>query len=366
MLTIEQKVECLAEAETRRRLQQFLAVADASLESGLTDARKIIEYFVHRILQHEQIEVERELINNIEILGGKDGKLPARRRKEPNGQIPPPILPSPIYSSLHNLRIYGNLVTHFPLDFNAELEAVRITTTDLQVALGQMMRLIEWYFQEYPKGPKIKPLYDRLPEPIVARHGEAPPDATRFLGRSAELAKLEELMERGPAKIFQVLAPAGMGKTLLTARAVLNVAGKWRHGQGLLLWFDLKAAPTFGEISARILASFMPDAAPTDVAIGQMSPRARTGQIVRGLAERPSLLVLDNFESWLDPHTRKPQDPHVAQFLEQCAERSHRGRVVLTSRTAIELPGVSPSIVETRTWDRCRSPIRGNYCCARE
>jgi tetratricopeptide (TPR) repeat protein len=76
------------------------------------------------------------------------------------------------------------------------------------------------------------------------------------------------------------------------------------------------------------------------VAIVQLSPGARVGQIVRGLAERPVLLVLDNFESWLDPPTRAPLDPAVGQLLEQAATRAHRGRLLLTSRLAVELPGV--------------------------
>jgi tetratricopeptide (TPR) repeat protein len=344
-LTIEQKVECLTPAvgEIGPQLRRFLTVTDASLESGLVEARKIIEYVVGLVLLREGIKAERDLLNNIEILGGKEGKFPALRRKTPDGPVPPPVLPAPLYSTLHNLRIYGNLVAH-PWDPQTmELKDVRLTSTDLQVALGQIMRLVEWYFQEYARGPHVDPLYDRLPEPVVARHGEAPPDPAPLLGRAGELGRLRQLLLDGPAKLVTVLAPAGMGKTLLAARAALDAVGHWSGERGLLLWLDLKGAPSFGEVTARVLASLRPDALPTDVAIAQLSPGARLGQIVRGLAERPVLLVLDNFESWLDPDTRQPHDPHVAQLLEQCATRAHRGRVVLTSRVAVELPGVPAS-----------------------
>jgi tetratricopeptide (TPR) repeat protein len=346
-MPIEQKVECLAQAvgDVREQIQRFLAVTNASLPSGLFEARKIIEFLVGLVLMREKLDADRELLNNIEILGGKEGKFPARRRKEPSGPVPPPILPAPLYSSLHNLRIYGNLVTH-PWDPDTmELKDVHLTSTDLQVALGQIMRLLEWYFQEYPRGPRLDPLYDRLPEPVVARFGEAPPNPDRFLGRTADLARLRKALDDGPARVVTLLASAGMGKTLLAARAALDAASAWQGG--LLLWFDLKAIPSFGEVSARILASLQADARPADLAIVQLSPSARVGQIVRGLAERPVLLVLDNFESWLDPESRVPVDPGVALLLEQAATRAHRSRVLLTSRLAVELFGVPAEATAT-------------------
>jgi tetratricopeptide (TPR) repeat protein len=348
-LTIEQKVECLAQAvgEVKQQLHRFLAVTNASLPTGLLEARKIIEYLIGRVLLQEGLEADRELLNNIEILGGKEGKFPVRRRKDLSAPIPPPILPTPLYSSMHNLRIYGNLVAH-PWDPQTmELKDVRLTTTDLQVALGQIMRLLEWYFQEYPRGPRLDPLYDQLPEPVVARYGEVPPDPASFLGRTGELARLRRVLADGPARLVTVLAPAGMGKTLIAARAALDVAGRWQDGRGSLLWFDLRAAPSFGEVSARILASLQPGSRPADLAIVQLSPGARVGQIVRGLADQPVLLVLDNFESWLDPSTRAPLDPAVGQLLEQAATRAHRGRVLLTSRLAVELSGVPVAALAT-------------------
>lgn len=347
-LTIEQKVACLAravDADVKKELHRFLAVTDVALESGLKEARGIIEVLIRRILLEEGLEADRDLNNNIEILGGKDGKFPARRRKTPNGPIPPPILPTPLYSSLHNLRIYGNQVVHKSLNEETrEIVEVRLTTLDLQVVLGQIMRLVEWYFQEYPRGPRIDPLYDRLPEPIVARYGEAPPDPARFLGRDAEVDGLRVLLRDPATKLVTVLAPAGMGKTLLTSRVALELAGQWHSGRGCLLWFDLKAAPSFGEITARILASFQPDGKPADLAIAQLSPSARVGQIVRALAEQPVLLILDNFESWLDPRTRKPVDPNVTELLNQVMGRRHRGQVVLTSRVAVDVPGIPEAV----------------------
>ena len=340
-LSIEDKVECLRQevGSLKDQLQVFLQVGEASMQSALTDSRKIMEFIVGKILLDEGLKADRELMNNIEILGGKDGKFPGQRRKDPQGPIPPPVLPAPIYSSLHNLRIYGNLVTH-PWDPQTmEFKDVRITYTDLQVVLGQIMRLIEWYFQEYPKGPHFDPLYSGLPEPVVGTYSDSPPDPARFIGRATELTHLRRLLQEGKAKLITVLASAGMGKTLLAARAALDVAATWRTGQGLLLWIDLKGSPSFGEVSARILASLQAGAKPTDLDIAQQSPAARIAQVVRRMAERPILLVLDNIESWLDPKTRAAHDPHVSQLLGQMAARSHRGRVLLTSRAEVEVAG---------------------------
>jgi hypothetical protein len=117
----------------------------------------------------------------------------------------PPVLPAPLYSWLHNICIHGNLVPHEWDPKTMQLKDVHITAMDLQVTLAQLMRLIEWYFQEYPRGPPIDPLYDRLPEPIVGRFGEALPDATHFLGRTSELGQFRGLLQHEqPALLEQV------------------------------------------------------------------------------------------------------------------------------------------------------------------
>lgn len=247
-LTIEQKVACLSEAvgQLRHQLRNFLAVSNVALTSGLGEARKIVEFLVNRIFLHEGLEPDFELNNNIDILGGTDGKLPARRRKEATGPIPAPILPKHLHSSLHTLRIYGNHVVHPKLDRQTmELKDLQLTQADLQVVLSQIMRLLEWYFQEYPRGPRLNPLYDQMPEPIMARHGETPPDPVRFLGRQREVEHLSRLLREGSAKLVTVLAPAGMGKTLLAARVAVELASGWHNERGCLLWFDLKGAPSY-------------------------------------------------------------------------------------------------------------------------
>lgn len=337
--TIEEKVASLREevGELRSQLTRFQAVTDASLDTGLIEARRIIEYLVGLVLRAEGITPDRELLNNIEILGGKEGKLPARRKRESDQAVPPPVIPTQLYSTLHNLRIYGNLVAH-PWDpHSMELKDVRLTTTDVQVALGQIMRLIEWYFQEYARGPQLSSLYDGLPGSLLGRHSEAPPDVCRFIGRVELLNRLQAALQASGTRILTLVAPAGIGKTTLAARLATSVAAGEVGGRGVVLWHSLSHSSGFGEVSSQILASLLRDANPTDASICQLSPMARTNQIVRLMAASPVFLVLDNLESWLD-EGRCLTDPAAAELLKQCSSRNHQSRIVLTSRVVPEFP----------------------------
>jgi tetratricopeptide (TPR) repeat protein len=344
LLTLEQQVECLTGqvGQIKKDLLDFLRISEVSIPKALATARTLIEYFVGAVLRDEGIPADRDLMVNIEMLGAKDGRDAARRRKQPGSPTPPPVLPVQLYSSLHNLRIYGNVVVH-PWDAaTMERKEARLTAVDLQVVLGQILRVAEWYFTQYRK-PPVDPLYEGLPEPALGKWCDVPPEAAGFRGREEELSRLGRLLRDGPARVITVAASAGMGKTSLAARAAAAFATEGGRDRRLLLWVDLKAAPSFVEVSARILASLTEGARPADLSITRLSPSARAGQIVRRMAERPVLLVLDNFESWLDPCGRPP-DPAVAQLLEMSATREHRGRVLLTSRLPPDVPGLSPGM----------------------
>lgn len=247
--SVDQKVHALSAevGEIKDLLQALLGIAEVSLDGCLSNARKAAEVVVGQVIQREGLPFDFELLKNIETLGGTSADAKQRRGGRP------PVLPSPVYSAFHGLRIYGNQVIH-PFDAKTmERKDLSIRAADLDVALAQLLRIVEWYFTEYSR-PPVEPLYESLQAAPVARYGDPPPRVDGFLGRTRELAWLEEQLSDPQVRCVYIHAPGGTGKTLLAARAAQLLAGSRLGGQQVV-WFDLASSPPFHEIAARWVAS---------------------------------------------------------------------------------------------------------------
>jgi hypothetical protein len=137
----------------RQQLLNFVDAPESGLDRALRDARSIVERVVNALLEKEKVEVRRDLLDNIETLGSREEK-PAKRRA---GQ--PACLPENIYAFLHNLRILGNLGTHPFEPGTTQLKNVSLRASDRDATLNQLLRLVEWFFEEYGQGPKLKTIY---------------------------------------------------------------------------------------------------------------------------------------------------------------------------------------------------------------
>ena len=157
--SLQEKVETLREeiGELKGLLRTFVAVTDVDVSLALVSARRIAEHLVNAVLVQERLKAERDLLDNLETLGSKDAKPAARRGNRP------PVLPPPIYSALHTLRIYGNLAVHPYEPGTGERKNVKVNSTDVQAALAQLLRAVEWYFADYERGPRLEPLYTGAP-----------------------------------------------------------------------------------------------------------------------------------------------------------------------------------------------------------
>src|SRR5262245_38688402 len=114
-----------------------------------------------------------------------------------------------------------------------------------------------------------------------------PHDRGLFVGRDADLARLDELTARGVA-LVTVTGPAGAGKTRLARRFGARVRARYAGG----VWFcDLSTARTAADVViavARVLE--------LPLTLGTSSDEV-AAQLRRALAARgPTLLILDNFE----------------------------------------------------------------------
>ena len=155
-----------------------------------------------------------------------------------------------------------------------------------------------------------------LTEPAAApvRHN-LPHQATSFVGRQREIAKLTTLFAEAAVHLVTILAPGGMGKT----RLALTVAGTMlgHHADGV---FFVPLAPlTDADSIVRAIAeqvgfSFY----------GGDTPRR---QLLGFLRDRTLLLVLDNFEHLLD----------AAQYVDEIIRAAPGVRILTTSRERLGL-----------------------------
>jgi transcriptional regulator with XRE-family HTH domain len=121
--------------------------------------------------------------------------------------------------------------------------------------------------------------------------GEAP-DTTGFHGRTAELTTLRTWIDAERCRVVAIVGMGGIGKTALAARLARELAPQF----DAVYWRSLRNAPPVAEWLAG--------------AIGMLSEHqlvppegveARLALLVELLRQRRCLLILDNFETLLEP-----------------------------------------------------------------
>ena len=153
------------------------------------------------------------------------------------------------------------------------------------------------------------------------------PDVLGFVGRAAELATLRAWVLDAHCRVATVLGMGGIGKSMLASRLAQDVAPAFHY----TYWRSLRdALPTADWLAEAI--GFLSDQ-------HLVAPEGEWEQIrllLRLLRERPSLLVLDNFETLLEPG-----DPHgryregyagYGRLLQAIGEARHQSCVLVTSR----------------------------------
>jgi len=142
---------------------------------------------------------------------------------------------------------------------------------------------------------------------------------TSFIGRSAELARVRELL--GQVRLLTLVGAGGCGKTRLGLQSAADAVGRFADG----VWWVELAAVEDGELVAGVVSSVL--------GLRERPGRALQEVLEEYLRDRRALLVLDNCE-----HLLKACAVFVAALLRSCP-----GLVVLaTSREALRVPGELP------------------------
>jgi predicted ATPase len=152
------------------------------------------------------------------------------------------------------------------------------------------------------------------PRGVVKPQG-LPMRLSRFVGRETEVAELRLLLRSG--RLLTLTGPGGIGKT----RLALAVAGAEEDR-----YLDGAA---FVDLAPIVDPELVPSATAGKLEVASLPGRPPTEAIIKHLAERRLLLVLDNFEQVL------PAAPFVAELLASCPDVS----ILVTSRAPLRLEG---------------------------
>lgn len=136
--------------------------------------------------------------------------------------------------------------------------------------------------------------------------GQVPPELSSFVGRSAELAAIDDLI--APGRLLTLLGPGGCGKTRLAMRAVRSRPA---------FWCALDQVSGTPDLAARVAE-----------ACGVLLPAGvdPAGALADGLRDREAVIVLDNCE-----HVVEGAAALADAVLARCPGVS----VLATSRTAL-------------------------------
>ncbi len=157
----------------------------------------------------------------------------------------------------------------------------------------------------------------QLPTPSL------PAATTPFIGRTAQLAELAQLLANRDCRLITLLGPGGMGKTRLaleTARGVATAEQRrFLHGVHFVPLVGVATLPQLVAALGHALAlPFQPQSTPET-------------QLLHYLHDKELLLLLDNFEQLVN-------EP-VAAFVRQLLDRAPDLKLLITSRVRLHLHG---------------------------
>lgn len=150
---------------------------------------------------------------------------------------------------------------------------------------------------------------------LDSRPNNLPRQATEFLGRAAELAAIEAMLESDATRLLTIAGPGGAGKTRLSLQVAAEEMTRFRDGA---FFVDLTAERDPDSAFEAVVRTLdLPSAGGGD-SLGVLKTRLR---------DRNMLLVLDNFEQVMSAAAG------VGELVQHCPEL----KIVVTSRETLRV-----------------------------
>lgn len=147
--------------------------------------------------------------------------------------------------------------------------------------------------------------------------GWLPTPVTSFAGREVELARVRDLLSRPDCRLLTLSGTGGIGKTRLALRAAQELRRRYREG-AYFVPLDALSSPEL--IPSKLAAAL-------EMPLQGLDPPL--AQVIRHLAKKQVLLLLDNFEHLLEGATL------ASDLLRKCPEI----KLLVTSRERLDLKG---------------------------
>jgi tetratricopeptide (TPR) repeat protein len=256
------------------------------------------------------------------------------------------ILPGELNGYLHMIRSLSNKPHH-------AAENVKLRTEDAEIVLRSFLRVLEWYYCDCERGPRLKTIY-RQGTGTVDRQtivGLCPADvAAIFQDRATEAEKIRSLLSDRAVKLTSIVGRKGMGKTALLSkicaeieRGELRLATPLHEGgvDGLIYYNCGPDTPTverlfhdmglvLGSPHAEELAARWNDAA--------RSFGDKVRFLLSKLRDGYYLVVLDGAQSMLNDQHRFA-DAEVYELVALSLATAHGLRWLVTSQERIVVDG---------------------------
>jgi len=163
---------------------------------------------------------------------------------------------------------------------------------------------------------ELTALQDALSAAAPVPVAPAPAHDAEFVGRTAELRRMRDLLSQGECRLLTLVGPGGAGKTRLAQRACRDLADGFRDG---CIFVPLEDAHSLADLVGRLAG---------ELGLRQASKRDLVDDLEALLRERRMLVVLDNFET-LASH---------AAIAERLLAAAPGLRIVVTSRVRLGSP----------------------------
>ena len=144
-----------------------------------------------------------------------------------------------------------------------------------------------------------------------------PPEVEPLIGRATEIAELDGLVRHGSARLVTLVGPGGTGKTRLARAAARELLPDFEGG----VWFV--------DLSAIRDPAFVLPAVARELDVRESGGTSLEEEIAGRLADRPTLLVLDNFEHVVD----------AAPALARLLDAAPHAKALVTSRALLHVSG---------------------------